>query len=65
MSPLFCTNFTGFQNTDIQKFKIKRNKLITQCEIANKRQFEGIRSLVLHFLYGPSLTTTRDHWENP
>ena len=27
-------------------------------------QFEGINSLVFCFLYGPALTTVRDHWED-
>ena len=27
-------------------------------------QFEGINSLTLCLLYGPALTTVRDHWED-
>ena len=29
-----------------------------------QHQFEGINSSVLHLLYGPVLTTVRDHWED-
>ena len=33
-------------------------------EPSSAPQFEGINSLALCLLYGPALTTVRDHWEN-
>ena len=31
---------------------------------SNTRKFEGINSSALNLLYGPTLTSVRDYWEN-
>ena len=38
--------------------------LTVQVALKNLLQFKSISSLVLSFLYGPTLTSIHDHWKN-
>ena len=59
----FSNKYLGLISLKIDWFDLLAFPRDSQ-EPSSAPQFEGINSLALCLLYGPALTTVRDHWEN-
>ena len=51
-------------NLGLISFRIYWIDFLAAQESSPAPQFESVNSVVLHFLYGPTLTSVHDYWKN-